>query len=31
MVVREAHMNGSDTSCLCYSYDGRTLASRGGN
>lgn len=25
-----AHMNGSDTSCLCFSYDNQTLASRGG-
>lgn len=30
MMNRTAHMNGTDTSCLCYSYDGRTLASRGG-
>jgi len=26
-----AHMNGSDTSSLCFSYDNLTLASRGGN
>ncbi|KAK2177011.1 hypothetical protein NP493_624g01057 [Ridgeia piscesae] len=31
MMNRTAHMNGTDTSCLCYSYDGRTLASRGGD
>jgi len=24
-------MNGTDTSCLCFSYDDRVLASRGGN
>lgn len=26
-----AHANGTDTSCLCFSYDGRCLASRGGD
>ncbi|KAK3591263.1 hypothetical protein CHS0354_010628 [Potamilus streckersoni] len=31
MMNRAAHMSGSDTSCLCFSYDGRTLASRGGD
>jgi len=31
MVNRGAHMNGSDTTCLCFSYDGQVLASRGGN
>lgn len=30
MILRTAHMNGSDTSSLCFSYDGRVLASRGG-
>ncbi|XP_037341115.2 WD repeat-containing protein 70 isoform X1 [Pungitius pungitius] len=28
---RQAHNPGSDTSCLAFSYDGRTLASRGGD
>uniref|UniRef100_A0A8C7ZZN8 WD repeat-containing protein 70 n=1 Tax=Oryzias sinensis TaxID=183150 RepID=A0A8C7ZZN8_9TELE len=28
---RQAHAVGSDTSCLCFSYDGVTLASRGGD
>ncbi|MEQ2256519.1 WD repeat-containing protein 70 [Ilyodon furcidens] len=28
---RQAHTPGSDTSCLCFSYDGITLASRGGD
>lgn len=27
---RQAHAVGSDTSCLTFSYDGTTLASRGG-
>lgn len=27
---RQAHIPGSDTSCLSFSYDGMTLASRGG-
>ncbi|KAJ8306239.1 hypothetical protein KUTeg_016784 [Tegillarca granosa] len=31
MTNRTAHMNGSDTSCLCFSYDGKVLASRGGD
>ncbi|KAL5015983.1 hypothetical protein ScPMuIL_005572 [Solemya velum] len=31
LMNRTAHMNGSDTSCLCFSYDGKTLASRGGD
>lgn len=31
MVNRTAHMNGTDTSCLCFSYDDRVLASRGGD
>ena len=31
VMIRTAHASGTDTSCLCYSYDGRTLASRGGN
>ncbi|KAH3695028.1 WD repeat-containing protein 70-like [Dreissena polymorpha] len=31
MMLRSAHMNGSDTSSLCFSYDGRVLASRGGD
>jgi len=26
-----AHMNGSDISSLCFSYDNLTLASRGGS
>lgn len=30
MVNRTAHMNGTDTSSLCFSYDDRVLASRGG-
>uniref|UniRef100_A0A672GC48 WD repeat-containing protein 70 n=1 Tax=Salarias fasciatus TaxID=181472 RepID=A0A672GC48_SALFA len=28
---RQAHTPGSDTSCLAFSYDGTTLASRGGD
>ncbi|XP_051875813.1 WD repeat-containing protein 70 [Pristis pectinata] len=28
---RQAHVPGSDTSCLSFSYDGTTLASRGGD
>ncbi|XP_060698136.1 WD repeat-containing protein 70 isoform X2 [Hemiscyllium ocellatum] len=28
---RQAHAPGSDTSCLSFSYDGNTLASRGGD
>ncbi|XP_075944727.1 WD repeat-containing protein 70 [Anarhichas minor] len=28
---RQAHIPGSDTSCISFSYDGRTLASRGGD
>ncbi|KAM4527659.1 WD repeat-containing protein 70 [Odontesthes bonariensis] len=28
---RQAHTPGSETSCLCFSYDGMTLASRGGD
>ncbi|XP_059500987.1 WD repeat-containing protein 70 isoform X2 [Stegostoma tigrinum] len=28
---RQAHVPGSDTSCLSFSYDGNTLASRGGD
>ncbi|XP_061590150.1 WD repeat-containing protein 70 [Cololabis saira] len=28
---RQAHTPGSDTSCLCFSYDGMTLSSRGGD
>ncbi|XP_051971961.1 WD repeat-containing protein 70-like [Xyrauchen texanus] len=28
---RQAHMPGTDTSCLSFSYDGLTLASRGGD
>ncbi|XP_069740693.1 WD repeat-containing protein 70 isoform X2 [Narcine bancroftii] len=28
---RQAHIPGSDTSCLSFSYDGNTLASRGGD
>ncbi|XDV54871.1 hypothetical protein PO909_023068 [Leuciscus waleckii] len=28
---RQAHAPGSDTSCLSFSYDGVTLASRGGD
>ncbi|CAG2227956.1 Gastrulation defective protein 1 homolog,WD repeat-containing protein 70 [Mytilus edulis] len=31
MVSRTAHMNGTDTSSLCFSYDDRVLASRGGD
>ncbi|XP_021365912.1 WD repeat-containing protein 70-like isoform X2 [Mizuhopecten yessoensis] len=31
MVNRNCHMNGSDTSCLCFSYCGQILASRGGD
>ncbi|KAL4237104.1 WD repeat-containing protein 70 [Mactra antiquata] len=31
MLLRNAHMNGSDTSSLCFSYDGKVLASRGGD
>ncbi|XP_069107594.1 WD repeat-containing protein 70-like isoform X2 [Argopecten irradians] len=31
MVNRNCHSNGSDTSCLCFSYCGRILASRGGD
>ena len=31
MTKRDAHQNGSDTSCLCYSYDNNMLASRGGD
>ncbi|XP_052777137.1 WD repeat-containing protein 70-like [Mya arenaria] len=31
MLLRTAHMNGSDTTSLCFSYDGRVLASRGGD
>lgn len=30
MINRGCHMNGTDTSCLCFSYDGQCLASRGG-
>ena len=30
MQNKVAHMNGSDVTCLKFSYDGRTLASRGG-
>ncbi|XP_071001799.1 WD repeat-containing protein 70-like, partial [Oncorhynchus clarkii lewisi] len=28
---RQAHAPGTDTSCLTFSYDGTTLASRGGD
>lgn len=28
---RNAHMNGTDTSCLTFSYDGQAIATRGGN
>nr|XP_022317933.1 WD repeat-containing protein 70-like [Crassostrea virginica] len=31
MLNRGCHMNGTDTSCLCFSYDGQCLASRGGD
>eukprot|EP00106_Octopus_bimaculoides_P011145 XP_014778587.1 PREDICTED: WD repeat-containing protein 70-like [Octopus bimaculoides] len=31
MLNRNAHMKGSDTTSLCFSYDGRVLASRGGD
>ena len=31
MMNRTAHQNGTDTSCLSFSYDGHTLASRGGD
>ncbi|XP_060086401.1 WD repeat-containing protein 70-like [Ylistrum balloti] len=31
LVNRNCHMNGSDTSCLCFSYCGKMLASRGGD
>lgn len=31
MINRGCHMNGTDTSCLCFSYDGQCLASRGGD
>ncbi|GAB1607133.1 WD repeat-containing protein 70-like [Argonauta hians] len=31
MLNRKAHMNGSETTSLCFSYDGRVLASRGGD
>lgn len=31
MLLRTAHMNGSETSSLCFSYDNRVLASRGGD
>ncbi|CAI9743068.1 repeat-containing 70 [Octopus vulgaris] len=31
MLNRKAHMKGSDTTSLCFSYDGRVLASRGGD
>ncbi|XP_060577211.1 WD repeat-containing protein 70-like [Ruditapes philippinarum] len=30
-LLRTAHMNGSDTSSLCFSYDSKVLASRGGD
>lgn len=30
-IMRTAHQLGSDTSCLRYSYDGKLLASRGGD
>lgn len=30
MINRGCHMNGTDTSSLCFSYDGQCLASRGG-
>lgn len=29
-LYRNAHMNGTDTSCLEFSYDGLSVASRGG-
>ena len=29
MHCKTAHQNGSDISSLCFSYDGKTLASRG--
>lgn len=29
-VYRNAHMNGTETSSLCFSYDGMSVASRGG-
>lgn len=31
MTLRTAHANGSDTSSMCFSYDGKVLASRGGD
>ncbi|XP_064625112.1 WD repeat-containing protein 70-like [Lineus longissimus] len=31
LVNRGCHMNGSDTSCIRFSYDGNVLASRGGD
>lgn len=31
MINRNAHQNGTDTTCLAFSYDGTTLASRGGD
>ncbi|XP_062568772.1 WD repeat-containing protein 70-like [Saccostrea cucullata] len=31
LLNRGCHMNGTDTSCLCFSYDGQCLASRGGD
>ena len=29
-LCRNAHMNGTDTSCLTFSYDGLSVATRGG-
>lgn len=29
-LCRDAHMNGSDTSCITFSYDGLSVATRGG-
>jgi WD40 repeat protein len=31
MMQRNAHESGTETSCLAFSYDGHTLASRGGD
>lgn len=29
-IARNAHQNGSDTSCITFSYDGMSIATRGG-